>query len=534
MPPKFHSARAYVAFDESIRKVETWVYARTPRFREFDTRDVAKRLIQRIVEIGLNEFVLACAGRLEAGQEPLPGPRSAYSCGGLVIDGASGRIRVRAALFLRSIGLFLAHWTHALLIHVVALTRRPALARGPATLVHGVGAAELNHGGSDGEFLAFCRQGPIGPLRSAHRLIVQSIMPIASSSPVVCTYHRVPLFALVLENPPGIAGFLRFLLDHLRAFLLFALAVVRLPVVCVLGRDFAYHAAATRLNRQGMIENIVITNSNYSAQPLWMRRYPGRNYATHMVWYSQNCIPFVYTFDPIRTPLPNHRHLAFDATWVWTEGYADYVRSLGIGATIHVVGPILWYLPKPPLRDPGANGIRVMVFDVTPVRPEVAKRIGLVYNYYSAENVVRFIDDIVTAARNVEPKLGRKIRVFLKHKRSHDPIRDPRYIAAIERLVGTEAALELEPPEANIYSLTSGSDLVIAVPYSSPVYVAKCSGVNAMYYDPTGELLAVHEAAADVQFAAGPLELERKMLQLLGDSARRSRKVFEASYPPTA
>ena len=38
MPPKFHSARAYVAFDESIRKVETWVYARTPRFREFDAR----------------------------------------------------------------------------------------------------------------------------------------------------------------------------------------------------------------------------------------------------------------------------------------------------------------------------------------------------------------------------------------------------------------------------------------------------------------------------------------------------------------
>lgn len=534
MPPKFHSARAYVAFDESVRNVETWVYARTPRFREFDARDVAKRLIQRVVEIGLNEFVLACAGRLDAGQEPLPGPRSAYSCGGLVIDGAGGRIRVRAALFLRSAGLFLAHWTHALLVHVAALFRRPALARGPATLVHGVGAAELNHGGSDEEFLAFCKQGPIEPLRSAHRLIVQSIKPISSSSPAECSYHRVPLFALVLENPIGIAEFLRFLLNHMRALLLFAFAVVRLPVVCIVGRDIAYHATAMRLNRQGMIENIIITNSNYSAQPLWMRQYPGRNYATHMVWYSQNSIPFVYAFDPVRTQLPNHRHFAFDATWVWTEGYADYIRSLGIGATIHVVGPILWYLPKPPLREPNTKEIRVMVFDVTPVRPEVAKRIGLVYNYYSAENVVRFIDDIVTAARNVEPKLGKKVRVFLKHKRSHEPTRDPRYIAAIERLAGTEAALELEPPEANIYSLASGSDLVIAVPYSSPVYVAKCSGVNAMYYDPTVELVAVHEAAADVAFAAGPLELERKMLQLLGDSARQSRKAFDADYPPPA
>src|SRR3972149_11400324 len=116
MPPKFHSARAYVAFDESVRNVETWVYARTPRFCGFDARDVAKRLIQRVVEIGLNELVLACAGRLDAGQEPLPGPRSAYSCGGLVIDSAGGRIRVRAALFLRSVGLVLAHVAPARLV----------------------------------------------------------------------------------------------------------------------------------------------------------------------------------------------------------------------------------------------------------------------------------------------------------------------------------------------------------------------------------------------------------------------------------
>lgn len=535
MPPKFHSARAYVAFDEAIRNVETWVGPRSPRFCEFDGHDVAKRLVQRFVEIGLNEFVLTCVRRLERGLEPLPDAGSSYSCGGLIIDSAGGRVRIRPALLLRSLGVFLGHWSHALLVHLIALLKSPALSRGRATLVHGVGSAELTRGGSDSDFLAFCRAGPIAPLRNARRLIVQVVGPMSTSNAETCSYHRVPLLGLVLENPIGTVEFLRFLSSHAQALFDFVFAVARLRAVCVLGRDFAYHATAMRLNRQGLIESIIITNSNYTAQPLWMRPYPWRSYSTHMVWYSQNSIPVVYAFDPIRTQLPNHRHFAFDETWVWTDGYADYIQNLGIGAVIHVVGPIVWYLPEPPSRERRTDEIRIMVFDVTPVRPEVAQRIGLLYNYYSAENVLRFIEDIVSAARRIETKLGRKVCVVLKHKRSHEPTRDPRYIAAIERLVcGQDAMLSLEALEANLYSLTSGSDVVIAIPYSSPVHVATYTGTPAMYYDPTCELLPEYDAAAGVAFAAGDAELGDKLAQLLSAKPRQARHGSEAGYPRTA
>ena len=526
---RFHSARGYVIFDRAIRKVEAWLFRRDAHGACSAREEVARRVVQRIVEIGLHDFIATCARRAERGEEPLPREGSAYHCGGLVIDSASGRTRVGPALFARSLALFAAHWAHALWIHFTALFARDR--RGPATLVYGVGAAELNHGGNDADFIAFCRHGPIAPLRTAGRYVVQTLAEITRTQTRECTYARVPLFALAVENPVRIAAFLRFASQHVLAFFNFVSKVARFPLMCLLARDLAYTATAARLEAEGLIENVIITNSNYSAQPLWMRPHEGRRHATHMVWYSQNCIPFVYAFDPVRTQLPNHRHMAFDETWVWTEGFGDYIRSLGTDARIHVVGPIVFYPPKPAAGDDD-GALRVMVFDVTPVRPEVAHRIGLAYNYYSAENLLKFITDIVTAAARTEEKLGRKVRLVLKHKRSHEPTRDPGYVAAIERF--TEAgALQLESPDTNVYALISRADVVIAVPWSSPVYVAQDAGKPALYYDPTGELLPAHEAAADVPFVAGAAKLEQRLLEMLGGE-RRPAEARDPAYPRTA
>ena len=529
MDRPFHSARAYLAFDAAIGKVEAWAHARTPKCSRSARDEVARRLVQRVVEIGLHDFIADCARRAERSEEPLPREGDPYRCGGLVIDSASGRTRVGAVLFARSLALFAGHWAHALWIHFTALFTRER--RGPGTLVYGVGAAELNHGGSDSDFIAFCRHGPIAPLRTASRYVVQTLAAVASRHPHECTYMRVPLFALVLENPLGLTEFARFAWRHALDFFAFAVRVARFPPMCVLARDLAYQATAARLEDKGLIENVIITNSNYSAQPLWMRPHERRRHATHMVWYSQNCIPFVYAFDPVRTQLPNHRHMAFDETWVWTEGFGDYIRSLGTRARIHVVGPIVFYLPKAAPSDHD-GALRVMVFDVTPVRREVARRIGLLYNYYSAENLLKFITDIVTAAARTEEKLGRKVRLVLKHKRSHEPTRDPGYVAAIERF--TEAgALQLESPDTNVYALIARADVVIAVPWSSPVYVAQNAGKPALYYDPTGELLPAHEAAADVPFVAGAAKLEQRLLEMLG-GGRRPAEARDPAYPRTA
>lgn len=529
---RFHSGRAYIAFDEAMRRVEPWLHARAAACSGADL-EWGRRLAQRVVEIALNDFVLICARRLGRGAEPLPDPGEVYA-GGVVIDNVRGCIRVRPALLVRSLVLFAGHWCHALLVHVAALFGRRSHARGAATLVHGVGLAELTREDSDAQFLAFCRKGPIAPLRKAQRFIVQSVMPLSSSEPDVCAYHRVPLFGLVRTNRVSIGAFMRFVREHLGAVVRFGSAVARFPPLALLARDFAYETTARRLDRERLIENVIITNSNYSAQPLWMRPSAGRARATHMVWYSQNVLPFTYLFDALQSRLPHHRHFAFDEVWVWTEGFADYIRQLDTGAAIHVVGPVLWYLPEPAAGRYAAHEIRIVVFDVTPVRPEIARRIGLLYNYYSANTVLQFIEDIAAAAREIETKLGKKARVVLKPKRSHDPARDPRYIAAIDRLTaGQDAVLTLEPPQSNVWALCEGCDVVIAIPWSSPVYVATQVGTPALYYDPTSELAPTYDTGRGVRFAAGPAALGEELRRLLAGARAVHAPRSETDYPRT-
>lgn len=515
MLPELHSVKTYKAFDAIIQQVRKWSEAQAAPPPWSGVPSFSRRLVQRIVEVGLRSFVCDCARRFGTGTEPLPRLGTTIKCGGLVINSSTGQTRPRPGLLARSIGLFLVHWLHVLGVHLLALVRRTTSVHGgSATLVYGVGRADLSVGGSDARFIEFCRRGPIDPLRSARRLIVQAIKPIQSTRPQEFYYHRFPLFALVLVNPPSPILFLRFLKDHLRVAFSFGLALVCYPTACILARDFAYHAMVHCLNRRRLIENVIITNTNYTAQPLWMRDYPDRNYSTHMVWYSQNNIPFVYAADPVSAPLPSHRYLAFDQTWVWTEGYARYLRELGITVPIHVVGPILWYLPEVGMA-PIFSALRVAVFDVTPVNQEFERNYGLAYNYYGTTNMTAFMRDLVVAVQAVIAAYERPVRLLLKHKRDHSPIHDQKYIRAVEELARQSGLIDSVPPGANMFDLLAGCDAAVVIPYSSPAYVAAHVKTPAIYYDPTGSLEPRFESAATLRFVAGRGALTEALLDAL-------------------
>jgi polysaccharide biosynthesis PFTS motif protein len=270
----------------------------------------------------------------------------------------------------------------------------------------------------------------------------------------------------------------------------------------------------SHLNGKNLIESIVTTNSNYSAQPLWMSHLPGKQFLTHMVWYSQNTIPFVYASDPIKANVPNYRHMQLDVSWVWTEGYAAYLRTLSIPGDIHVVGPILWHLPPAHAVSKAASDEIVLVaFDVTPVREAVAESIGF-GNYYSTANMIQFVEETLSMCREMERRTGRRVRLSLKHKRSYNTkTHDPRYIELISRLSAQGGGIELIPLETNMYTLLASSDLAIVVPYSSPAYVASAMGIRAIYFDPTTELLPTFDPAPLVTFASGRAELLRMALE---------------------
>lgn len=154
--------------------------------------------------------------------------------------------------------------------------------------------------------------------------------------------------------------------------------------------------------------------------------------------------------------------------------------------------------------------IRVVVCDVTPLRDNVALQIGLAENYYSGTTMIQFMEEILWCCRELEARNGRRVQVSLKHKRSYNmKTHDPRYIDYIGRLSAPGGGIELIPFQANMYDLFSNADLVIVAPYSSPAYVASTGGIQAIYFDPTKELVPTFKPSPLVKFASGRAELLR-------------------------
>ena len=512
-----HTGRAFQVLDQLIRRTEAWIGKRDSLRH---TPSLDRRLSQRIVEIVLRPFLASCSQRWERGEEPFPAPDEEVICAGLRISGASGRVRIGPMLMCRALMTFAAHWLHVLWVFVLAFVRR-AGARGPATLVFGVGVEDLRANGSDARFVEFCRKGPVDPFRAAQRMVVHTAADIRSSHPTSLEYHRFPLHALVAGNRVDAAGMLGFLASHFRALAKYARAVASCPLVSVLGRDFAYQPMVEWLNARGLIDNVIITSTNFAAQPLWMRDFPGRRFKTHMVWYSQNTLPFVYAFDPVAAATPAHRHLTFDETWVWTPGFGDFLRGIGIQAPIRAVGPILFYLPERGDDQGPRGGYRIGVFDVTPAESGIARRLWVRYNYYSAANASKFLQDIVFARNAIDSASGAQSQISIKHKRPHAATHDLEYLRFVDELIRSEPLCGLAPADSNLYSVIGACDLVVVMPWSSPAYVAQQLGVPAIYYDPSGELLPTYERLPGIEFASGRESLCERMRLVLEQKSVR-------------
>ncbi len=514
MKTVFRSTHGYRIFDRLVRRIELWAELNAPSAAGYTSVDIAGRIVQRVVEIGLNPFLQERARRLEQGMDPALVEDERIQCGGLIMNAATGKIRPGALLLLRSLAEFLIHWLHVFLTHVRSCWRPQQTDSRPATLLFGVGKETIIVDNTDKRFVEYCRKGPIGPITDASRVIVQTTVQSQSTNPEKFSYARFPLFALVQSSFRGLPTLLLFFVGHLSTLVSFIIAFFKNPLVIILGRDFAYHAMVSWLNHNGLIHSVVITNSNYAAQPLWMHSLPERRYKTHMAWYSQNSIPFVYREDSLEEPMPHFRHIRVDETWVWTEGFADYLKRIGVKGEVHVIGPILFYLPSA-VKVNSPAPIHVAVFDVTPFNPEVEKELGLVDNYYKSDTLIQFMQDIFLARGDIENKSGIKPSILLKHKRNYHPLHDPHYISFIQESSSSERNFQLVPYEANMFSLLSECNLAVVIPYSSPAYVASYLGVPAIYYDPTRELLPTYEQNSLISFASGRDELIRTIREIL-------------------
>jgi polysaccharide biosynthesis PFTS motif protein len=300
----------------------------------------------------------------------------------------------------------------------------------------------------------------------------------------------------------------------------------------LISNDLAYLPAVRAIDRVGLVESVVITNSSFGAQPLWMRPHSKRTFRVHEIHYSQNTAGFRYIADSMGDQYPAFRHVRVDKHWVWTPGYKTRLESLGHLGRTHVVGPIMMYLPGPALHH-SDDEFRIAVFDVTPVYSHKATQIGAISNYYSTENMLSFIDQIVEICEDVERLGHKRARILLKHKRSFTKnFHDHRYLECIDRLAQDNDSFEVVPYDNNIFSMLASCDLSISIPYTSTAYVSSHMHKPAIYFDPTRLLFPTYEPAPFLEFASGRIELLRlieKSILLKYESGCTKHRLMKSS-----
>lgn len=515
-----HSGDAYICLDKLTRRFETWIQARCKPGFGYSGEMLAQRLAQVFVEHNLNPYMAECGKREANGEYPLPNEDARLSYDGLTIDQREGSVNMSVRLFSRSLGHFFMHWFHVLLYLLPLSARSTKQPLTSATLLFGVGKEALFdlEQGNDRRFVNYCKSSPITPLRQAGNLIVQSATRSGADMQTEFIYARHPIHCLLRNTSFGAFVRMKILASHTAIIFGFLAALLRNPLLVLLARDVAYLPMIRALDAHGKIEELLLTNSAHSRQPLWMRNPAGRSFKVHMIWYSQNIFPFVFKGDSEATQFPTYRHLCIDEHWVWTQSFADYLTEIGVGGEKHVTGPILWYLPETDesVSGPGGEGIQLAVFDIVPVNEQRSNNIGFLNNYYSPDVVIKFLEDVVNMAEELRRLKGKPVEVLLKCKRGYNFRHHSQYVNRVNELAD-EGSIKIVPFQTNLYSMIGQCDVSIVMPNSSPALVSAHMNKKAVYYDPTARLVANHEVGPNILSASSPSALLESIVSVVDD-----------------
>ena len=104
---------------------------------------------------------------------------------------------------------------------------------------------------------------------------------------------------------------------------------------------------------------------------------------------------------------------------------------------------------------------------------------------------------------------------------------DKNYIKLIDQL-SNQSQIYLAESEADIFDLVTSSQLVIVIPYSSPVSIANYLKVPSIYFDATQELLPTYENAKNSYFASDKDELNNLIVKVINESKQKLAGYYDS------
>ena len=476
------TATSYAALRRRLNGIYTNIKIPIDSFLGYSRTQVASRLIQCYAEHIVFKFTRVLAEKYRLNRA-LPSDCDVIELDEFIVV-SNVEIKIKLKKYIKLYFEYLGYWFYVLLIIIISL--RFSSNRKKISLLYGVGINDIQDNREDDRFLNFCRLTNVIPIKNAKFLAVQSSISIKSGDSLYVKYGRVPLLVALKWTGLDISIWINALSKHILLFFDFISGVLCYPTLIMLGRDAALQSVAWSMNECASIESVMFTNSNYFSQPLWYTALPNKSYRSHMIWYSQNQYPISYRDEPLAETIPNLSYVEADTHWVWTDDFAEFLSVNCKKATYKVVGPIVWHMPSES-ENALNNSFTITLFDVTPVNNKLENDLGLIRNYYNEKTAKKFINDIIDIVKEIESRTGSKISLVLKHKREHASIHSTGYIELISKLV-EKRKISLVNPTNNIHDIVIRSNIVIAAPYSSPLYIAKHHNIKAFWYDSTNSL----------------------------------------------
>ena len=248
--------------------------------------------------------------------------------------------------------------------------------------------------------------------------------------------------------------------------------------------------AAVQLNDH-LPKSIFFSNSSYLVRPLWTFLAEQRSTKVVMYYYSTNNEPKGQKAEK-EWVHPGYALSAWRNLMVWHERQCAFFKStISDDIQCEVVGPI-WFEDCPePLKED--SSIDIAIFDVTPLRSSWYLRMCPPRDYYTSENGIHFLEEIVDVCRLL------KVKPSIKYKRPPiiSSLFDRRYMNAVAKMV-TSGDLKLLESEQSAQHYIKSAKMVISRPYTSTAYMAMQLGCPSVFFDSSGITSHKDESAAGV------------------------------------
>ena len=477
----------YRDHEKIMSQVKLYVKNQSISLRHCEDQAVYKRITQIISKLTAEEYMIYVDTHGQTADETL----TFKHCR---INTKTGECNVRFISLIEGILKFFAYWFYYLIVLLKAFFIKKDT-ESPVTLLFDF---VPNIENNDRGFVDFCRNGKIQPLQKANTIVSRvNVLPDTQVDPAIHKYTKRSPLDYAITNCLNGKELASLFIEHLFLPLYFIRCAFNSGFNLLLGQDLALLKIVNFLNRCSVVGAMVTTTSGFESQPIWMNGLKNRNYRLHMLWYSQNFIPKIYRNEKEGSNLPGAKLMSVDEHWVWTDGFSQFLKSLGLSSKINVVGPIMWYLEDSNYVP--NESLQIVLFDVTP--REGANPFACLKNYYSVELMEKFVLDVVKVCNNLSEKYTINISVLLKHKRDISPAHSKRYLNFIDALVN-DGDIRLLDHNVNTFSLINDSLLSISVPYTSTAYVSSFLKKIGIYYDPFSEISPLFEKSDYLKFAS--------------------------------